>query len=150
MIAKLVELGSSLAAARWISSLRNLAGLASLRDPNGRLAFPTVRAAQDAGTLGGLPVIGTGFGPADQIVLVDGSEIVLADEQLTRIALSDQALVEQDSDPSGAGLQTAVSMFATDSLALKAVRYTNWLMRRPRVTACANFAITATAPPVLT
>lgn len=144
MLQKLVELGSPLITARWIAPLPLLAALATMRDAQGGLAYPTVRAAQDGGTLAGVRVIGTGFGPQDQLLLVDGSEIVVADEGVTRIVTSGQAMIEQDDGPDGNN--TLIGMFQTDSLALKALRYINWTMRNPRVVTCAGIDIAVTGP----
>jgi len=107
------------------------------------------------GTWQGLPVIvsqsakiagSPQFG--EMIVLLLPREILLADDGQVTISISNEAALELLDNPTntGAGATVAtamVSMFQTNSVAIKAVRYINWVKRRSTAAAfiqAANYA----------
>lgn len=67
-------------------------------------------------------------------ILVFASEIWLSDDGQVSIDFSRDASIEMDTAPSGASdtptESTLVSMFQTDSIALRAHRFINWSKRR--------------------
>lgn len=110
------------------------------------------------GTLQGIPVVTSmsaqlaaspSVGEGGMIILAVANEIMLADDGQVTIDASREAALEMLDNPtnqSGAAGPTAtsmVSMFQTNSVAIKAVRFINWAKRRPNIVAYikdANYA----------
>lgn len=112
--------------------------LAMSRDALGNVAFPGV--TMTGGTLDGVPLRvsqylanngGSGGAP---FILVDESEVWLADDGTVTLDQSDQVSIEMDSAPShNSGTPTAaqlVSMWQTNSIAFRAERFVWWGLRR--------------------
>lgn len=112
--------------------------LAFARDPLGNVAFPGV--TPTGGTLDGIPLRvsqylanngGSGGAP---FILVDESEIYLADDGSVTLDSSDVAAIQMDSTPDhNSGTPTAaqlVSMWQTNSVAFRAERFIWWGARR--------------------
>lgn len=114
--------------------------LAFQRDALGNLAFPGV--TPTGGTLDGVPIYvsqylanngGSGGAP---LILVDQDEIFLADDGNVTVDFSTEASIEMSDAPTAAsGVPTAgsvntVSMFQTNSVALRAERFIWWGPRR--------------------
>lgn len=112
--------------------------LAFSRDPLGNAAFPNV--TPTGGTLDGIPLRvsqylanngGSGGAP---FILVDESEIYLADDGAVTLDSSDVASIQMDSAPNhNSGTPTAaqlVSMWQTNSVAFRAERFIWWGARR--------------------
>lgn len=141
MIEHLVALGSNLERAAIITSMQNLAGLALMRDETGdSFAYPNL--TMRGGTLAGLPVIATAFGPVDGLTIVDGGELIVADGRQTNITVTHNAMVDQRDNPE-AVTPVWVSLFQADALGLKIVREINWTLRNAFVVYATNFAVTA-------
>lgn len=120
------------AAARW---------LAFMKDALGNPAFPGV--TPTGGTLNGIPVRvsqylanngGSGGAP---FILVDESEIWLADDGAVTLDASEQASIEMSDTPVGSSSPTVaasatnlVSMWQTNSIAFRAERFIWWGARR--------------------
>jgi len=83
----------------------------------------------------GLPVITSNYVAANVVILVNASDIYLADDGTVTIDASREASLEMSDAPAGdaaAGTGASlVSMFQTDSVALRAERFINWAKRRP-------------------
>lgn len=115
--------------------------LAFATDPLGNVAFPGMTA--QGGTLLGVPVRvsqylanngGSGGAP---FILVDESEIWLADDGSVTLDWSDQATIEMSDTPVGSSSATVtsngspfVNMWQTNSIALRAERFIWWGPRR--------------------
>lgn len=115
--------------------------LAFAIDPLGNVAFPGM--TPQGGTLMGVPVRvsqylanngGSGGAP---FILVDESEIWLADDGSVTLDWSDQATIEMSDTPVGSSSATVtsngspfVSMWQTNSIALRAERFIWWGPRR--------------------
>lgn len=115
--------------------------LATLRDPLGNVAFPGM--SPRGGTLDGIPVRtsqylaqngGSGGAP---FILVDESEIWLADDGSVTLDFSDHATIEMSDTPVGSSSPTVtthgtpfVNMFQTNSRAFLAERPIWWAPRR--------------------
>jgi HK97 family phage major capsid protein len=115
--------------------------LAFMRDPLGNRAFEGM--TPQGGTLDGVPVRvsqyianngGSGGAP---FILVDEAEVYLADDGSVTVDASEQASIEMSDTPAGSSNPTVaassvnmVSMWQTDSLALRAERFIWWGPRR--------------------
>lgn len=107
-----------------------------LRNSLGQPEFPGITI--NGGTLDGIPVITSNYVPTDSngslVILANASDVWLADDGQVVIAASTEASLQMDSAPTNdAGVPTAtqvVSMFQTDSVALRAERFINWQKRR--------------------
>lgn len=115
--------------------------LAFTRDALGNMAFPGV--TPFGGTLDGIPLRvsqylanngGSGGAP---FVLVDESEVYLADDGSVTLDMSEQASIEMTDAPVGSSSATVtsngspfVSMWQTNSIAFRAERFIWWGLRR--------------------
>ena len=115
--------------------------LAFTRDALGNVAFPGVTA--QGGTLDGIPLRisqylanngGSGGAP---FILVDESEVYLADDGTVTLDASEHATIEMTDAPVGSTSATVtsngapfVNMFQTNSVALRAERWIWWGLRR--------------------
>lgn len=114
--------------------------LAFTRDALGNPAFPGV--TPKGGTLDGIPLYvsqylaNNGGSAGSPFILVDQDEIFLADDGNVTVDFSTEASIEMSDAPTAAsGVPTAgsvntVSMFQTNSMALKAERFIWWGPRR--------------------
>lgn len=120
----------------WVMSGRNAIALSQMTNEIGNLAYPTVTPV--GGTLAGYPVFVSNYAPTDSsgsfIALVKGSEIYYADDGGIDAAMSDQASLVMDSAPSMNSTTPTpaemVSMFQTNSVAIRVERFLNWQRRR--------------------
>lgn len=128
----------SLGGAYWVMTPDVALALSMIRTTGGEnFAYPGVNV--DGGTWFGLPVITSNAVPhsvsAGSIVaLVKPSEIFLADDGAIAIDVSTEASLEMDSAPSGSSVTPTaaqlVSMFQTNSMAIRVERVINWSRRR--------------------
>lgn len=128
----------SLGGAYWVMTPDVALALSMIRTTGGEnFAYPGINV--DGGTWFGLPVITSNAVPhsvsAGSIVaLVKPSEIFLADDGAIAIDVSTEASLEMDSAPSGSSVTPTaaqlVSMFQTNSLAIRVERVINWSRRR--------------------
>jgi HK97 family phage major capsid protein/HK97 family phage prohead protease len=115
--------------------------LAFMRDALGNVAFPGLTA--NGGTLDGIPVrvsqylANNGGSGGSPFILVDESEIYLADDGTVTLDASQEATIEMSDTPVGSSSATVtsngspfVSMFQTNSIALRAERFIWWGARR--------------------
>ncbi|HEY0941897.1 MAG TPA: phage major capsid protein [Steroidobacter sp.] len=135
LLGSLLAAGSNLQAVHFITSTANCAALALMTDSLGNRSFPTVTAT--GGTLAGLPLLASGSAPANTLVAVDGAEILVADRSEVEISTSKFALIDQDDGPEGTN---RVSMFQTESTAIRLTRWLNWHLRNPFCAYATNFA----------
>jgi hypothetical protein len=92
------------------------------------------------GTLMGIPVIASQYaqdasgGAGNLVVLVNASDIFLADDGAVTVDVSTEASLQMSNSPTGnsatATAVSLVSMFQTNSIALRAERFINWKRRR--------------------
>ena len=116
----------------WIMSSNVSVALASMVNPLGQQAFPDMDIA--GGTLFGMPVISSDHVAATNVVLVNANDIYLGDEGGVAVDASMEASIEMSDAPTGNSgtptASTAVSMFQTNSIAVRAERTINWARRR--------------------
>lgn len=115
--------------------------LAFTRDAFGNPAFPGV--TPFGGTLDGIPLrvsqylANNGGSAGSPFILVDEAEVFLADDGNVTVDMSDQATIEMSDTPAGSSNPTVVasgtlpvSMWQTNSVALRAERFIWWGLRR--------------------
>jgi HK97 family phage major capsid protein len=116
----------------FIMSSNTTVALASMVNPLGQESFPEMNMA--GGQLFGMPVIASDHVADNIVVLVNASDIYLADEGGVSVDASMEASIEMSDAPTGdSGAPTAatsVSMFQTNSVAIRAERTINWMRRR--------------------
>ena len=129
----------------WIMTPTTALALSLMQTSLGNPQFPTLNI--NGGTFMGLNVVVSNAANisgspdyANMMVLVNPSEVFLADDGQVAISISNEASFEMLDNPTNASAgssaaTTMVSMFQTNSLAIKAVRFINWTKARSQ--ACA-------------
>lgn len=120
----------------WIMPATVALALSLMMNPLGQPEFPGV--SMNGGTFGGIPVIVSEYVPTVSagalIILVNAQDVWLADDGQVVLSASTEASLQMLDNPTDnsatATPTTMVSMFQTDSVALKAERYINWKKRR--------------------
>lgn len=107
--------------------------LGLMQNALGQDAFPGISAG--GGTLKGDPLHGGGNVAAGDFILMKPSDIYKIGDRGVEVSLSTEAAIEMDSAPAGASdtptaNTSVVSMFQTESVALKVVRPLNFAKRR--------------------
>jgi HK97 family phage major capsid protein len=115
--------------------------LAARRDALGNASYPGM--TRQGGTLSGIPVrvsqylANNGGSGGSPFILVDESEIYLADDGNVTLDASREATIEMSDTPEGSSSPTVtthgspfVNMFQTNSIALRAERFIWWGARR--------------------
>lgn len=127
-------ISAGLAPARgvWIMNPMTALKLSLKRTSQDVRAFPDITLT--GGTWFGLPVIVSNSVPSSVsggtiIVLVDASEIFLADDGDVVIDVSQEASLQMNSTPS-AGAQSLVSLWQNNLIGVRAERFINWARRR--------------------
>lgn len=115
----------------WIMSAITALALSQMRLPTGQKLYPEM--TMMGGTFQGLPVIVSQYA-GELLVLVDAQNIYLADDGSVVIDASREASLEMESTPTGSSKRPQgaqlVSMFQTNSIAIRAERFINWQRRR--------------------
>lgn len=120
----------------YITDSRTARRLSLLRNPLGQNEFQGV--TMMGGTLDGIPLIVSNYVPSDSsgslFILAFASEIFLADDNVVTLSASREASILMDTAPNmNSGTPTSaqlVSMYQTNSIALRGERYINWAPRR--------------------
>jgi HK97 family phage major capsid protein/HK97 family phage prohead protease len=117
----------------WIMQATTALALSLMQNPLGQSEFPGI--GMNGGTLFGLPVIVSQYVAAGNVILANAQDIFLADDGQIMIDASREASLQMDNAPAtqdattGAGIEL-VSMFQTNSVAIRAERWINWQKRR--------------------
>ena len=132
----------------WIMPQTVALSLSLMRTALGNYAYPTI--TMTGGTFYGLPVITSQYAilgtPANNLViLLAAPEILMADDGNFQIDISREASLEMDDaptmdagslgSPAGATGSVVVSMFQTNSAAVRCERFIYWARRRSGTTA---------------
>lgn len=107
-----------------------------MQNPLGQPEFPGL--TMNGGVLNGVPVLVSDYVPVDSaggmVVLVNASDVYFSDDGQATVDFSTEASIQMLDNPtndSGVGTATTVvSMFQTNSTALRAHRFLNWSRRR--------------------
>ncbi|HYG05329.1 MAG TPA: phage major capsid protein [Stenotrophomonas sp.] len=121
----------------WIMPETVAVDLSLATNESGAPAFPGV--TPTGGTLAGLPVFTSQYVPTDTsgsvVALVKGDEVFLGDEGGIQVAVSTEATLQMDTEPTQNSITPTatqgVSMFQTNSVAIRVERFVNWQKRRP-------------------
>lgn len=116
----------------WIMNPRTALALSKLRTPQDVKFYPDITMA--GGTFQGLPVITSNNVPiavdgTTFIVLMDASEVFLADDGGVTLDVSREASLQMSDAPAG-GPQQLVSLWQNNMVGLRAEREINWQRRR--------------------
>lgn len=117
----------------WIMNPIKAIALSMLRNIDGTKAYPDVNAR--GGSLMGIPVITSANvslsgSPTDSfVVLVDASNILLADDGQVAVDISNEASLQMLDNPS-TGAQSLVSLWQNNLVGLRAERYIYWMARQ--------------------
>ena len=124
----------------WIMPPATALAISLMLNPLGQPLYPTI--SMMGGTFFGLPVITSntavlGGSPTagNIIVLLNAPEILLADDGQVTIDASREAAIQMIDNPTnestgGTVATSMVSMFQTESVAIRATRFINWKKRR--------------------
>ncbi len=125
------------AGAVYIMSATTALSLSMMTNALGQPEFTGI--TMRGGQLNGVPVIVSQYVAAGTVILANASDIYLADDGQVAIDASREASLQMDNAPtmnSGTGTGVAVvSMFQTNSVAIRAERYINWQKRRAQAVA---------------
>ena len=115
----------------WIMSSNSAVALAMMTNPLGQPEFGSM--SMTGGTLQGMPVIASDY-VGDIVVLVNSTDIYLADDGEIAIDASREASLEMSDTPAHNSITPTpaqlVSMWQTNSVAIRAERTINWMRRR--------------------
>ncbi|EIY9226013.1 phage major capsid protein [Salmonella enterica] len=115
----------------WLMSSTTALALSMRKNALGQKEYPEMTLL--GGTFQGLPVIVSQY-VGNQLVLVNAPDIYLADDGGVAVDMSREASLEMESDPAGDSITPKgtelVSMFQTNSVAIRAERWINWKRRR--------------------
>jgi HK97 family phage prohead protease len=135
LYAKFSAANNPVSAGVWIMSSNNAVALAMMTNPLGQPEFASM--SMTGGTLNGMPVIASDYitKAMNIVVLVNASDIFVADDGEIAIDASRAASLEMsDAPPHNSGTPTGstslVSMFQTNTVAIRAERIINWLRGR--------------------
>lgn len=130
----------------WLMSPTVALAISMMTNPLGQQEFAGL--SMTGGTFFGLPVI-VSETLGTNIVLVNQSEILLADDGGVTLDASREASLQMNDAPT-AGASTLVSLWQNNMVGLRAERFINWKRRRPQAVAFisgANYGGTAAVTP---
>lgn len=115
----------------WIMSSTNALALSMKRNALGQKMYPEMTLL--GGTFYGLPAIVSQYAGTN-LTLLNAPDIYLADDGGVAVDMSREASLEMESEPTGDSVTPTgtelVSMFQTNSVAIRAERWINWKRRR--------------------
>lgn len=126
----------------WIMSATTALSLSLMYNALGQREFPEI--TMTGGRFWGLPVIVSEYVPSDSdgsyVILANASDIWLADDGNVVVDASREASLQMLDNPTNNSTgtttpTTTVSMFQTNSVAIRAERWINWQRRRPQAVA---------------
>jgi HK97 family phage major capsid protein len=139
--------GSDLMACYWVMHSITAAFLSRVRNANGDSAYPNISVR--GGTLLGLPVIVSGSVPHGgspstcSVILIDASKLWVGEDPAgIEFEASKNAAIQMLDNPTNdittPTATTLVSMFQTDSVAMRGSRVINWKLANPGFAAVLN------------
>jgi HK97 family phage major capsid protein len=134
LYAKFAAANNPVSAGVWIMSSNNAVALAMMTNPLGQPEFSSM--TMTGGSLNGMPVIASDYitKAMNIVVLVNASDIFVADDGDIAIDASREASLEMSDAPTGDSITptgtSLVSMFQTNTVAIRAERIINWMRGR--------------------
>jgi HK97 family phage major capsid protein len=138
LMATFLDSNLQMSSAVWIMTQQTALGIHLMLNALGQPEYPGI--TMQGGTFIGLPVVTSegvpqsGGSPSDgfPIILVNASDILLADDGQVVIDASSEASLQMDTSPDSppTGTTTLISMWQQNMMAIKAERYINWAKRR--------------------
>jgi len=132
-IASFVSSNNTPRSAVWIMPSLTALSLSLMTNPLGAAEFEDINLA--GGFLAGLPVIVSDYVPAGTVILVNASDIFLADDGAVGVDVSREASLEMNDAPTSDSTTptgtSLVSLWQTNSIGVRAERYINWEKRHP-------------------
>lgn len=139
LMATFLDSNLQMTSAVWIMTQQTALGIHLILNGLGQPEYPGI--TMQGGTFIGLPVVTSegvpqsGGSPSDgfPIILVNASDILLADDGQVVIDASREASLQMDTTPDSppTSSTTMISMWQQNMMAIKAERYINWAKRRP-------------------
>ncbi|WP_282748863.1 phage major capsid protein [Hafnia paralvei] len=133
----------------WIMSSTNALALSMKKNALGQKMYPEMTLL--GGTFQGLPAIVSQYAGTN-LTLLNAPDIYLADDGGVAVDMSREASLEMESDPTSDSVTPTgtemVSMFQTNSVAIRAERWINWKRRRTAAVAVitnVNYGATPTS-----
>jgi HK97 family phage major capsid protein len=127
-----------MSSAVWLMTQQTALSIGLMQNSLGQTEFPGM--SMNGGTFVGIPVVtsegipATGGVPANgyPIILVNASDILLADDGQVTLDASREASLQMDSAPDSppTSATTMISLWQNNMIAIKAERYINWAKRR--------------------
>lgn len=132
-MAEFIQANMPLSSGVWVMNENVALALSMMMNDLGQPEFPSV--TPKGGTFVGLPVLTSQYVPTALVALMAADQIYLADDGNVSIATSSEASLEMVDTSSVSALSgtgaSLVSMFQTNSIAIRAEREINWMRRRP-------------------
>ena len=135
LYAKFAAANNPVSSGVWIMSSNNAVALAMMTNPLGQPEFGSM--TMSGGSLNGMPVIASDYitKAMNIVVLVNASDIFVADDGDIQIDASREASLEMSDAPAHnsttpTGATSLVSMFQTNTVAIRAERIINWMRGR--------------------
>jgi HK97 family phage major capsid protein len=139
LMATFLDSNLQMSSAVWIMTQQTALGIHLMLNALGQPEYPGI--TMQGGTFIGMPVVTSegvpqsGGSPSDgfPIILVNASDVLLADDGQVVIDASSEASLQMDTSPDSppTGTTTLISMWQQNMMAIKAERYINWAKRRP-------------------
>jgi len=139
LMATFLDSNLQMSSAVWIMTQQTALGIHLMLNALGQPEYPGI--TMQGGTFIGMPVVTSegvpqsGGSPADgfPIILVNASDVLLADDGQVVIDASSEASLQMDTSPDSppTSSTTMISMWQQNMMAIKAERYINWAKRRP-------------------
>lgn len=115
----------------WLMSSSTALAISKRKNALGQKEYPDM--TMFGGTFEGLPAIVSQY-VGNQLILMNAPDIYLADEGGVAVDMSTEASLEMESEPTGDSVTPTpvelVSMWQTNSVAIRAERWINWKRRR--------------------
>jgi HK97 family phage major capsid protein/HK97 family phage prohead protease len=139
LMATFLDSNLQMSSAVWIMTQQTALGIHLMLNALGQPEYPGI--TMQGGTFIGMPVVTSegvpqsGGSPSDgfPIILVNASDVLLADDGQVVIDASSEASLQMDTSPDSppTSSTTMISMWQQNMMAIKAERYINWAKRRP-------------------
>lgn len=115
----------------WLMSSSTALAISKRKNALGQKEYPDM--TMFGGTFEGLPAIVSQY-VGNQLILMNAPDVYLADEGGVAVDMSTEASLEMESEPTGDSITPVavelVSMWQTNSVAIRAERWINWKRRR--------------------